>query len=106
MPTLPCSKLAGSLNLSLRKSSLSLLSVPSSPLLYQSSELASDNSCLAVVFVGLAIVFSPLAAFFGFTALPRLYFLILILFVAAYLIIVESLKRFSRATLHTSIIKP
>jgi len=64
------------------------------------------TSCLAVVFVGLAIVFSPLAAFFGFTALPRLYFLILILFVAAYLIIVESLKRFSRATLHTSIIKP
>ena len=63
-------------------------------------------SCLSVVIIGLTIVFSPLGAFFGFTSLPSLYFLILLLFVAAYLIIVESLKRFSRAKLQISIIKP
>jgi Mg2+-importing ATPase len=47
---------------------------------------------IACVAVGTAIPFSPLAGWFGFTALPPLYFLVIGLMVAVYLALAEGAK--------------
>jgi P-type Mg2+ transporter len=45
------------------------------------------------VLVGVMLPFSPLAPALGFTPLPLLYFLFLILAIAVYLTLVEIVKR-------------
>ena len=47
----------------------------------------------AIVLVGMALPFSPLAGLLGFVPLPATYFLILAVFTATYLGLVELVKR-------------
>jgi Mg2+-importing ATPase len=48
---------------------------------------------LLVVLVGIGLTFSPLAGPLGFTPLPALFFLFLIVITGAYLFLVEVVKR-------------
>jgi Mg2+-importing ATPase len=51
-------------------------------------------ACLGVVFLSLYLPFSPLRFYFGFTPLPSIYFLFLIIIAVTYLILVEIGKYF------------
>jgi P-type Mg2+ transporter len=48
---------------------------------------------IAIVLIGMALPFSPLAGLLGFVPLPAAYFLILVVFTATYLGLVEMVKR-------------
>lgn len=50
-------------------------------------------TCLLIVALGIFLPFTSLGKTFGFTALPALYFIILIFLVSTYLILVEVLKK-------------
>ncbi len=48
---------------------------------------------LLIVFLGVLLPFSPLAELFGFTKLPLMYFIFLVIATLSYLILVEVIKR-------------
>lgn len=51
-------------------------------------------ACLGIVFLSLYLPFSPLRTYFGFTPLPAVYFLFLIIIAVTYLLLVEVGKYF------------
>lgn len=58
-------------------------------------------SAISVAFVGIVLPFTPMASLLGFARLPPVYFVILMGFVAAYLLLVETAKWFFYNRIHT-----
>jgi Mg2+-importing ATPase len=68
----------------IRTAGNSLRSRPSRPL---------AATTLLIVAIGIVLPFSPLAGYLGFTPLPALYFLFLVVMTVTYLVLVEIVKR-------------